>query len=131
MSFTTAIGQSASAGARTLLRGSTVKEMGRIAGAVIGAGALAAVYQITYDEVRLAMSRWRLRAHFRQQRHETLLIALLSAELTPDAQNKIIRSGDAFKASLRLLTDATTTAVDREAIVGAVRKLGVAAAPTM
>jgi hypothetical protein len=128
MSFATSLVPPAAAlarGAQNVLCGSTIREMGRMVGVVLSAGALAAVYQVTHDEMRLTLNRWRARSQFRQQRHEALLTALLGSSLSVPAQNRLISSGDAFKAALRLLIDTTTSVEDRSVLIGAIRGLSV------
>ena len=98
-------------------------------GVVLSAGALAAAYQVTHDEVRLALGRWRVRAQYRQRRHEALLVALLASGLSAPVQNKIIAAHDAFNASLWLVSDPRTTTDDRKVIIDALQRLN-AFAPT-
>jgi hypothetical protein len=128
MSFANSLALPAAAlarGAQNVLRGSTIREMGRTVGVVLSAGALAAVYQVTHDEMRLTLNRWRARSQFRQQRHEALLTTLLGSSLSVPAQNRLITSGDAFKAALRLLIDTTTSVADRSVLIAAIRGLSV------
>ena len=130
MSFANSLAPPAAAlarGAQNVLRGSTIREMGRMVGVVISAGALAAAYQVTHDEVRLALGRWRARAQYRQQRHEALLVALLASSLSVPVQNKIIAAHDAFNASLQLVSDPTTNIEDRKIIIEAMQKLNALA----
>ena len=127
MSFANSLAPPAAAlarGAQNVLRGSTLREMGRVVGVVISAGILAAAYQITHDEVRIVLARWRAKAQYRQQRHEALLISLVNSGLSLPVQNKLINSRDAFRTTLRLLTDTTTTAEDRKTLAGAISVLG-------
>ena len=60
-----------------VLRGSTLAVMSRTVGIVVGAGMLAAVYQVTQEETKVTLSSWRERRRYRVARHEALLIVLL------------------------------------------------------
>jgi hypothetical protein len=75
--------------------------------------------------MRLTLNRWRARSQFRRQRHEALLTTLLGSSLSVPTQNRLITSGDAFKAALRLLIDTTTSVEDRSVLIGAIRGLSL------
>jgi hypothetical protein len=96
MSFASTLATPGSALARsaTLLRGSTLGAMSRTVGIVLGAGALAAVYQLTHEETRAALNEWRRRSQYRTARHEALLILLISSTLSLPLQERLLGSRD-------------------------------------
>jgi hypothetical protein len=99
-----------------VLRGSTLAVMSRTVGIVVGAGMLAAVYQVTQEETKVTLSSWRERRRYRVARHEALLIVLLGSLLSYPLQERLLASNDAFKTALEVLADPATEQRDRECI---------------
>jgi hypothetical protein len=104
-----------------VLRGSTLAVMSRTVGIVVGAGMLAAVYQVTQEETKVTLSSWRERRRYRVARHEALLIVLLGSPLSYAHQERLLASNDAFKTALEVLADPATEPRDRECIRAALR----------
>ena len=121
MSFTTAAGTAATSafgsvtqnGAR-LLRGANLAGMGRTVGVLVGAGAMAACYQLMLDESRGLIRAVSAQRYRRYVRHERMLVELLGKGLTPEVQSQLLNTRDAFKKALELLTDPNLVQLDIE-----------------
>lgn len=94
--------------ARALLRGGSLHSMARAVGVVVGAGVLAASYQIAYDEGRQVITNLRSAGQQRRARNDVVALALMSTELPLQAQDSIRRSRDALRTAIRLVTDEAT-----------------------
>lgn len=99
-----------------ILRGSTLKAMGRTVGLVGAAGAMAAVYQVSATEMQRTMDAIRARGTLRRNRHEAIQIQILGTTLSASAQTKVLSARDAYKACLALLVDPRTLELDRDSI---------------
>ena len=120
MSFATAAGTAASsafgsvANASTkLLRGANIPAMGRAVGVVVSAGVLAAAYQLMLDESRGLIRTVSAQRHRRYVHHERMLVELLGKGLTPEVQNRLLNTRDAFATALQMLADSKIAENDR------------------
>jgi hypothetical protein len=82
--------------------------MANAVGVVLGAGVLAAGYQIAYEEGRQIIGNVRNNAALRRARNDAVVLALLSTELPLQAQDSIRRSRDALRTAIKLVTDEGT-----------------------
>ena len=82
--------------------------MANAVGVVLGAGALAASYQIAYEEGRQIIGNMRNDAAVRRARNDAVVLALVSTELPLQAQDSIRRSHDALRAAIKLVTNEGT-----------------------
>ncbi len=111
MSFASSLAAPASSvlsSARALLRGGSLRSMANAVGVVVGAGVLAAGYQIAYEEGRQIIGNVRNNAALRRARNDAVVLALLSTELPLQAQDSIRRSRDALRTAIKLVTDEGT-----------------------
>jgi len=99
---------------RRLLRGGSMAALARQVGVVLGAGLLAAVYQLTLEEGRGLVQAIHARGRARRERHERLLVATLGTSLDPTLQNRLLRSRDAFVAARAILADPDVAQADRD-----------------
>jgi hypothetical protein len=77
-------------------------------GVVVGAGMLAAGYQIAYEEGRQIIGNLRNNAAARRARNDAVVLTLMSTELPLRAQDSIRRSRDALRTAMKLVTDERT-----------------------
>ncbi len=110
MSFATSLAVPASvlSYARNLLRGGSLRSMVNAVGVVVGAGMLAAGYQIAYEEGRQIIGNLRNNAAARRARNDAVVLTLMSTELPLRAQDSIRRSRDALRTAMKLVTDERT-----------------------
>ena len=110
MSFATSLAVPASvlSYARNLLRGGSLRSMVNAVGVVVGAGMLAAGYQIAYEEGRQIIGNLRNNAAARRARNDAVVLTLMSTELPLQAQDSIRRSRDALRTAMKLVTDERT-----------------------
>lgn len=116
MSFASSLAVPASSvlsNARALLRGGSLRSMANAVGVVVGAGMLAAGYQLAYEEGRQIIGNLRNNAAVRRARNDAVVLALMSTELPLQAQDSIRRSRDAVRTAMKLVTDEGTPENDR------------------
>ena len=94
--------------ARALLRGGSLRSMANAVGVVVGAGMLAAGYQIAYEEGRQIIGNVRNNAAVRRARNDAVVLALMSTELPLQVQDSIRRSRDALRTAMKSVTDEGT-----------------------
>lgn len=99
-----------------VLRGPTLSAMARNVGVVVGAGALAAIYHTTNEEMRTAIAHGRSNRASRRARHEALLVALLGNDISPQARDVLASSRDAYKACMELLANPLLSGADQHLI---------------
>ncbi len=87
--------------------------MANAVGVVVGAGMLAAGYQLAYEEGRQIIGNLRNNAAVRRARNDAVVLALMSTELPLQAQDSIRRSRDAVRTAMKLVTDEGTPENDR------------------
>lgn len=116
MSFANSIARPVIAAGRPLLQGASLTAMGRTLGILVGAGVLGAVYQLTSDETKASINSMRIYGQFKRQRHEAILVATLGSALSPDLQNQLLRSRNAFKTAMKLLADPLLSVENRETL---------------
>jgi hypothetical protein len=88
MSFASSLAVPASSvlsNARALLRGGSLRSMANAVGVVVGAGMLAAGYQLAYEEGRQIIGNLRNNAAVRRARNDAVVLALMrAAPATPN-----------------------------------------------
>jgi hypothetical protein len=126
MSFASSLTAPANIGIRSagrLLRGSSLQSMARTVGVVLGAGVLAASYQITLEEGRTIVFNLRANAQQRRDRNDAVLLVLDNLDIPIEVNEKLRRSRDMFRTGMSMLSDQTITAEHRAAIYDALTKL--------
>jgi len=109
MSLTSSLAAPVNVGIRSahgLLRGGSLQSMARAVGIVLGAGILAASYQLAYDEGRTLIQGMRMQTAHRRARNEAVLLALLETKLPIELQDQLRRSRDVVSRCMQLLTNA-------------------------
>ncbi len=109
MSLTSSLAAPVNVGIRSahgLLRGGSLQSMARAVGVVLGAGILAASYQLAYDEGRTLIQSMRMQSAHRRARNEAILLALLETKLPLEMQDRLRRSRDVMARCMQLLTNA-------------------------
>jgi hypothetical protein len=91
--------------ARSLLRGGSLQSMARALGVVLGAGLLAASYQIAYDEGQAFVHSLRVSARRRRARNDAMMLALIATALPLDLLDHLHRARDVFQVCMTVLTD--------------------------
>ena len=91
--------------ARGLLRDGSLQSMARALGVVLGAGLLAASYQIAYDEGQAIVHGLRVDARQRRARNDAMMLALIGTALPLDLLDHLCRVRDVFRVCMTLLTD--------------------------
>jgi hypothetical protein len=92
--------------ASDLLHGRTLPSMARAVGVVLGAGILAASYQLAYEEGRTIIHNVRVASAHRRQRNEAILLALLSTTVPVEMQDRLRRSRDVVSTAFAWMTRA-------------------------
>jgi hypothetical protein len=108
MSLTSSLAAPASLGirsARSLLRGGSLQSMARAVGVVLGAGLLAASYQIAHEEGQAIVHGLRLGARHRRARNDAVMLALFETALPLELLEHLRRARDVFRTGMTLLTD--------------------------
>jgi hypothetical protein len=90
---------------RGLLRGGSLQSMARAVGVVLGAGLLAASYQIAYKEGQAIVHSLRVGARHRRARNDAVMLALIGTALPLDRLGDLRRARDVFRVCMTLLTD--------------------------
>ena len=93
--------------AGNLLRGTSLPSMARAVGVALGAGLLAASYQIAYEEGRGLIHNMRVNAAHRRNRNDMILLVLLNSTLPVELQIRLLGSRDVFQLGMRMLTEET------------------------
>jgi hypothetical protein len=91
--------------------------------AVLGAGVLAASYQIVYEEGRTIVFNLRATAQQRRARNDAAILVLYNLHIPIEVKEKLQRSRDMFRTGMSMLSDQTITAEHRPAIHDALTKL--------
>jgi hypothetical protein len=126
MSFASSLAAPANIGIRSagrLLRGGSLQSMARAVGVVLGAGVLAASYQIVYEEGRTIVFNLRANAQQRRARNDAAILVLYNLDIPIEVKEKLQRSRDMFRTGMSMLSDQTITAEHRTAIHDALTKL--------
>jgi hypothetical protein len=93
---------------RGLLRGGSLHSMARATGVVLGAGLLAATYQICHDEGQAFVHGLRVGARHRRIRNDAVMLALVATSLPLDLLAHLRRARDVFRVCLTMVIDPTT-----------------------
>src|ERR1700694_61927 len=112
MSFASSLVAPANIGIRSagrLLRGGSLQSMARAVGVVVGAGALAASYQIAHEEGRTIVFNLRANAQQRRTRNDAVILALYDLQIPIEIKEKLQRSRDVFRTGMNMLGDQTIT----------------------
>jgi hypothetical protein len=108
MSFASSLAAPANMGlktARGLLQTPSLRSMARAVGVIMGAGMLAASYQIAYEEGRVAIQHLRAGSAHRRARNTAITLALINSSLPLELQDKLRRSHDVVRAGLAMLVN--------------------------
>ena len=125
MSLTSSLAAPINVGVRSangLLRGGSLQSMARAVGVVLGAGLLAASYQLALDEGRTLIQGMRMRSAHRHTRNEAVLLALLETKLPVELQDHLRRSRDVVARCMQLLTNGQLPEDHHAIIHGALTK---------
>jgi hypothetical protein len=79
--------------------------MARAVGVVLGAGMLAASYQIACEEGRVIIQNLRVGAAQRRARNTAITLALMNSGLPLELQARLRRKRDVVRAGLAMLAD--------------------------
>lgn len=77
---------------------------------------MAAVYQLTHDEMKTSINTWRNRREYVRGRHELLLARLIGSELDPKLQQMLLHSKDAFSTCIMMLAQPSIERADKDLI---------------
>ena len=97
-----------------LLRGENLYLIGRNLGIILGAGAMAALYQLMIEEARGLVHALRVRRRIRSLCHQRVLVHVLGNGISLQVQQRLYQSRDAFREGLAILADVKTAPEDRE-----------------
>jgi hypothetical protein len=97
--------------------------MARGLGVALGAGVLAASYQLAHDEGRQMIANLRNGAAQRRARNEAVVLTLIATDLPIQVQDSIRRSRDALRTTMALVTDEATPPQHRETLRNALASL--------
>jgi hypothetical protein len=108
MSLATSLAVPANLGFRAvrgLLHANSLQSMARAVGVVVGAGMLAASYQIAHDEGQTFVQGLRDSARQRRSRNSALMLALVGTALPLRLLKRMRRSRDVFCECMAMVTD--------------------------
>lgn len=128
MSFTNAASAATSIGGR-ILRGPTLRVMGRTVGTVLAGGVMAATYQVMATEMQRSLDTLRGRGRLKRHRHDAIQLAAIQMTLPIEIQTAVLQARNAYRTCLDLLADPGTSDVEREALRNLVRLATMAEVP--
>lgn len=96
------------------LRATSIASMGQKVGVVVGAGVLAAIYQIVGEEGRTILADIRRRSALKRARRDAVLIGLLGSTLSPDLQLILMKARNPYDTALKMLAHPLVNYQDRE-----------------
>ena len=126
MSLTSSLPTLANVGIRSasdLLRGRTFPSMARAVGVVLGAGLLAASYQLAYEEGRTIIHNVSVASVQRRARNEAILLALMGTPLPFEMQDRLRRSRNVVSTAFEWMTRADFPAEHRALLQGTLNKV--------
>lgn len=113
---------------RGLFSGRSVFTALQYTAVALGAGMLAATYQVAYDEGRMLISNMRSATALRQRRNDTLALMFCATALPLPMRERLRRSRDAFHTALAILnepeTDLQDAAILRDVLVRVMNQEG-------
>jgi hypothetical protein len=108
MSFASSLAVPANLGlktARGFLRTPNLRSMANAVGVVMGAGMLAASYQIAYEDGREIIQNLRAASAQRRARDTAIILDLMNSELPLELQDKLRRSRDVVRTGMAMLAN--------------------------
>lgn len=109
--------------ARGLFAGSTVRSAARNVGIIAGAGALAAAYQICYEEGKSVIHNMRATSATRHARNDVISLHLVKSGLPLDLQEHLRKSRDVFRTAMRIISDENIAQEHRDTLHALLMKL--------
>jgi len=97
--------------------------MARAVGVVLGAGILAASYQLAYEEGRTIVHNVRVASAQRRARNEAILLALMGTELPFEMQDRLRRSRNVVNTAFEWMTRADFPVEHRPHLQGVLNKV--------